>query len=161
MKKGELLMKENILPRGWKLSFELNPVGEVGGFSSIIHATINGNIGAAGERIPAVWFISNTRKMHITSDIGGNTNYVYNTNFNLPRDRFSTIVIQQIQKADLTYHYQIIINGKLIHSVLNHKPKIFQNVKYYVGDPWFTPAKTELRNIKLHKHAHKCKYIFL
>ena len=92
-------MKENILPRGWKLSFELNPVGEVGGFSSIIHATINGNIGAAGERIPAVWFISNTRKMHITSDIGDNTNYVYNTNFNLPRDRFmlpSTEISEQL-----------------------------------------------------------------
>ena len=152
-------MRRKTLLRGWKLSFELNPVGEVGGYSSIIHATINGNRGH-GQRIPAVWFLSNTRKLHIVSGVGANYNYIYNTKFNLPRNRFSTIVIQQIQKNDLSYHFQIIINGRLIHSVLNSRPKVFHNVKYYGSSPWYKPAKAMIRNVNLEQYKHRgmCKF---
>ena len=148
-------MTKKTLQRGWKLSFEVNPVGEIGGYSSIIHATINGDIGSPGRRTPAVWFISNTRKMHIASDVGGNSNYYYNTKVDLPRNRFSTVVIQQIQQHDLSYHYQIIINGRIVHSVYNSQPKIFHNVKYYASDPWYNPARAMIRNVNLEQYNHR------
>ena len=103
----------------------------------------------------------NTRQLHITAPVNGNRNYVFNSK-PLPITGYSHVVVRQIQYGPYNYyHYEIWINGKQLVNVVNQKAVVLQNVKYYVGDPWYTPAKTELRNIKLHKHAHKCKYIFL
>ena len=148
--KNKLLTTKDVLPLGWKVSFDLNPYAVVGGFSSILHGTIDTNLGKNGDRIPAIWFWPGTTKMHMCSAISGNANYCFNTLTGLKLNETSNIVVQQVlDPKDGKYHYKIFINGKQVFSVINTRPEVFKNVKYYSGDPWYGPAKAKLTNFKL------------
>ena len=148
--KGKVLKTKDVLPLGWKVSFDLNPYAVVGGFSSILHGTINTDNRNYGDRTPAIWFLSGTTRMHMCSAINGNRNYCFNTPTGLNLHETSNIVVQQIlDPKDGKYHYKIFINGKQVFSVINTRPQVFKNVKYYSGDPWYGPAKAKLTNFKL------------
>ena len=145
-----VLATKDVLPLGWKVSFDLNPYAVVAGVSSILHGTINNNHGKYGERIPAIWFHHGTTTMHMCSAISGNPNYCFNTPTGLKLHETSKIVVQQVlDPKDGKYHYKIFINGKMVFSVINTRPEVFKNVKYYSGDPWYGPAKAKLTNFKV------------
>ena len=160
LKRNKLVRKVKVLKRGWSLSFAIKPTGVVKGWSNIMHATLGKNSKRYGDRTPGVWFISGTTKLHICSAVSGNRNRCYNS-APLPKKKFSRILIRQIQKRNFKYYYQIFINGKKKFDVLNTKPKVFKNVKYYASDPWYKAAKAQLRNMKLRMFRHKGeKHVF-
>ena len=125
-----------------------------------MHATTGGNIAQYGDRTPGIWFHSQTTKLHICSAVNGNKNYCFNSE-PLPLNRASTIIVQQIQTVvGDQYHYEIIINGNKVISVLNTQPEKFDNVKYFASDPWYKPAKVSMKNFKVKKYKHKGKWYF-
>ena len=155
LKKNRLIKYVTFLAQYWKLSFQIKPLRTVKGWSSILHATIGKNNGRFGDRTPGIWFHGGSTKLHICSAINGNPNRCYNSK-PLPRNKFSTILIQQVrvrkrygQKYMIRIHFQVFINNKKVVDVVNQKPKIFRNVRYYAGDPWFQPAFAILRNFRL------------
>ena len=149
-------MTKKVLLLGWRVVFHIQPFDIVHGWGSVLHATIGGNIGKYGDRIPGVWFLPGKTQLHICSAVNGNKNYCKNTK-PLPLNKFSTVVIQQIQKAPFGnhYYYQIIINNIVEHDVLNTRPKAFHNVKYYLGDPWYWAARAFVRGLSVVNLAHK------
>ena len=150
-----MIATKDVLPRGWKVSFKLNPLGVEKGWSSVLHATIGKNHGRHGDRTPGVWFLSGTTRMHICSTVNGNANYCYNTAV-LPLNIQSTVSVQQIQSPkNHQYYFQIYINGKKVHEILNESPQIFNNVKYYASNPWYNPAKAVLTDFKMVTYEHK------
>ena len=151
------------LSQHWKLQFSIKPFHTKHGWTNIMHATIGGNVGKIGDRIPAVFFNSRTTKLHICSAVSGNKNFCKNTNA-LPVNKFSSVIIQQIPKQrrygtrsyGTQYHYQIIINGKTVLDVVNKYPQVFHKVSYYVSDPWYPPAVAIVSNFRI--HVFKVKY---
>ena len=152
-----LLKQISVLPRGWTLSFDIQPLGLVNGWANILHGTTRIDHGEYGARTPGIWFWSNTRQLLISSAVNGNSNFHF-TSAALPFNKYSHIVIRQIQSGHLNlYHYEIWINGVRQLDVVNNKAVVFQNVKYYVSDPWYIQAKAGLKNINLVTHPHKGK----
>lgn len=136
------------------MAFDLKPLGTRRGWSSILHATTGGNIARYGSRTPGIWFISNTNRLHICSAVNGRKNHCFNTP-QLEQDVYSKILIRQKQKEDGKYWYEIFVNDKLLHQVVNRKPQAFKNVKFYESDPWHKAAEACLRNLvlKVYKHS--------
>ena len=150
-----MITQRNTLLRGWRVSFQINPFGTVNGWSNIMHATIGKNIGRYGDRTPGIWFHSGTTKLHICSAVNGNANYCYNS-LSIPLHKHSSIIVQQIQSAsNHQYYYQIFINGKRYINLLNKRPQIFSNVKYYASDPWHQAAHATIRHFRLTMYKHK------
>ena len=93
--------------------------------------------------------------MHICSTVNGNANYCYNTPA-LPLNKQSTVTVKQVQSPkNHQYYYQIYIDGKKVHEILNESPQTFNNVKYYASDPWYHPAKAFVTDFKLVTYEHK------
>ena len=160
--KGRVIKQVKVLPRGWRLQFALKPLGLIHGWSNILHATTGGNNGKYGYRIPGIWFHSRTSKLHICSAVNGNPNYCYNSHA-LPIHKKAIITVQQIQRRRMygnryygyRYHFEVYINGVRKISVVNNKPAIFHNVKYYASDPWHKAALAVASHFKLVTYGHR------
>ena len=157
LKKSTLIAERETLLRGWKLSFTLNPFGTVKGWSNILHGTIGKDNGRNGDRIPGIWFYSQSTKLHICSSVNGNMDYCYNS-APIPLHKNNLIQIQQVQlESNHQYYYQIFINDKRVLNILNKVPLTFKNVKYYASDPWYNPAHATIHNFNLTMIKHKGK----
>ena len=155
MEKGKVIKELDVLPRGWKVSIEIKPLSEVKLHTSIFRGTIGGNYKEHGDRIPAIFFKRSSNNLIICSSINDNANYVTNIPIELPVNKWTKIVVQQIQKDDLKYHYEIFINGKKNLSIVNKKPRIFKNVKYFASDPFYQAANAVIRNVVIEKYQAK------
>ena len=155
LKKSNVIKIVKDLPRGWKLSFKLFPFAIVGGYSSVLHATIGRDNGRHGDRIPGIWLHPN-KQLFICSSINGNANVCFFSKTTLPLFNNSTVVVQQIQSPiNHQYYFQVDVNGKRVYDTLNEKPMSFNDVKYYASDPWSTPAKAILTEFELVTFKHK------
>ena len=153
-------MRRKRLLRGWTLSMSIKPTGKVSGWSNIFHATIGKNHGRYGDRVPGIWFHSNTNKLHITSAVSGNVNHRFDK-IVLPENKFTKLMVRQIQKEDDNrYHYQIFVNNKKVYEVVNTKPTVFNDVVFYAADNWYKPAKAQLRKVNFVMHKHRGKLSF-
>ena len=112
-------------------------------WTNVFHFSQNGNIDVYGDRIPAV-FIHKAGYFHICSGVNGNKDFSKDVPFVLGKKY--NLEIQQKKENGKKIHgiqiendktiYEIKINGKIILSTENKKPRDFDNVKVYVSDPW-------------------------
>ena len=72
------------------LSFTIRPLGKKRGWQNIIHNTFtNKNCCGAGDRWPAIWFYSNTTRMHIRlGKASRNWNNGHNPTYQLPLNQY-------------------------------------------------------------------------
>ena len=155
MKKGKVIKELDVLPRGWKVAIEIKPLSKIKAHTSVFRGTIGGNYKDHGDRIPAILFKRSSNKLIFCSSINDNANYVTRIPIELPVNKWSKIVVQQIQKNDLKYHYEIFINGKKKLSIVNEKPRSFNNVKYFASDPFYKPADAMIKNVVIDKYQPK------
>ena len=47
------------------------------------------------------------------------------------------------------YEFRIEVNGKLIHNIINTKPAVFENLKFYASDPWHRNYNGRIRHISI------------
>ena len=144
------------LPRGWTVSIQINPHSKSTGFTTIVHATKGGNYGYGG-RIPGIWFKPGTTQLLICTQIDKNDNACHTSN-PLQVGKFSTLEVAHQQDTQINakhYIFTIKLNGIKIYHVTNTLPHIFTDVKYYSGDPWYAPAKANLKHFKLTTYKHK------
>ena len=81
--------------KNYQVSVDVYPMATVNGWSSLLHIGLGGNIDV-GDRNPAIFFHSDSFKLHLTSNINGNPNSVFDTEALTP-GKWTTIVIQQQQ----------------------------------------------------------------
>ena len=144
------------LPRGWRLYVEIRPYGRNKDWSNIIHATVKKDVGE-GYRLPLINFQKRSSGLHICYDVNNDNNYCFDTD-PLPMLNFSSVVVQQIQKSDGGYEFQIIINNILVHSTPNTNPQAFGDVWYYASDRWRDAAKATIKNFDVKTFVHKGKW---
>jgi len=151
--RGYLVDNIPTLQAAWYVSFEVNPKATVARQSNIIHFTINKDVGSYGDRVPGVWFISHTTKLHICSAVSGNVNYCFQTN-PLRLNAFTKVEIANTFVSNGQSWYEIRVGGQQVHRVRNTRPAYFANVKVYRGDPWYNPSKAEIKNLVFNNLPH-------
>ena len=155
-----MIARRASLPLGWRVSVQIRPLGIRNGFSSILHASIGGDAKNYGDRTPAIFFRPKSTGLHICSAVSGNPNYCFDSQ-PIRRNAYTTVVIQQVQKPKYgnLYFYQIFINGRKVRDVLNTRPQVFRNVRYFASNPFLQPAIANIRNFRLTNTPKKRKYI--
>ena len=112
-----------VLPKLWKtynVSFEVKPKT----FSqtrSVLQLTIGGNYGAYGDRTPGLWFDND--ELLIKSAVNGTVGYGYGVKLSssstkVKENQWSIVEVSQ-RLRDGKYHFEIKVDGELLHSVEN------------------------------------------
>ena len=149
LSKGKLYQTVATLGEQWYLSFDIKPgTKRISTLSSIVHATVKENNNRVGARIPAVFFLANSRKLRICTGLGNNKNHCYNSPKNLPTNRYTNVQVRQNwdTKANV-YKYIINIDGQEKRSVTNTRAQTFKFVKLWAADKWHSPADAHIRNL--------------
>ena len=119
---------------------------------NIMHMT-TGNDNGLGARVPGVWANKN-KYFHSCFHVNGDDDYCQDYDYQL--DKLYHFEISQHNKPSQYYStgeatYRIMVNGEVIHEIINTTPMKFQNVKLYLGNPWyetFAPYGT-VSNLKI------------
>ena len=129
----------------YEVTFSVKPTAFTRGYSNVLHFTTGGDHGKFGYRIPGVWF--NWNKLHICESVKHSYNYCANSQ-GLAKNKWTDVKIVN-KKIDSIYWYTVYVNGKQIARTDNPGARTYKNVKVYVTDPWHTPFKGFLRNLKI------------
>lgn len=113
--------------------------------SNVIRLTHANSNYKYGSRNPAV-FLFPENIAHICTSLNENANHCFNSEV-LTIGTYNTILIKQVfYKVDV-YKYMIAINGTTVHSTLNYGAKMFENVKLYASDAFYSPALVNIKNL--------------
>lgn len=63
------------------------------------------------------------------------------------------LLVSYPQEADGKYYYKIFVDGVEKYSKEQTKPMVYENVKIYSPDPWYTPADADVKNIKYENYG--------
>eukprot|EP00111_Clytia_hemisphaerica_P017532 TCONS_00051901-protein len=146
--KGKMTSVIPRVDREWYLSFDIKPENKlIYGWGSIIHLTTGGNHGKVGYRIPGIWFNPNSRRLHICYAINHYHNRCINTHA-LAANKWTSIQVVQVFDSGLyQFKYIILINNVVKATLINSRPRSFQNVQVWTADPWHHAANALLRNL--------------
>jgi hypothetical protein len=132
------------LPLDYEVGFTLTPDADmVDGWSNIIHiSATGGNCCNYGDRVPAVWFYANTRRMHVRDGSAGNGNNGCDPEEQLPAGERSTVQIQ-LQPGALA----VLINGEAkCEGDRNDGRTIHENARVFASDPWHAATLATINN---------------
>lgn len=157
IKNNVIDLKSFKMGKDYELEFIIKPLGKVWGWSNILHNTFTGqNCCRVGDRYPAIWFWSNTTRMHIICGAKGSSNWNTgdNPNYNLPINKESTVNIRlqnNIFSVRITDQ-----NGKIVYqrnqTVKSNKPPKYiteEQSKFYFSDPWYRSSNVQIKNMML------------
>ena len=125
--------------------------------TNVLHFSAGGDDNANyGNRIPAV-FIQNrgldNSYIQIASAVSGDKNHMVHVQFFVGRKY--NIHIRQYKDAGQHY-YEVKVNGATFDNRVNTKPTRFQNVKFYLSNPWTTSFAAEWGNVcNVHIRSHE------
>ena len=144
LKRNTLLGTVN-LPIDYTVSFDITPNGRAGGWRNIIHVTATGgNCCSYGDRAPAIWFYSNTRRFHM---IDGHAK-VGNDECPIRQqlaDKKTTHVQIEMQRSFVNVYW----NGKKMCREKRSDRKNWPKAKVYASDPWYNPALATIANFAI------------
>ena len=146
------------------MSLDIKPTGLVGTHGNIFHIGNGPDRGSYGDRIPAIWFLPGTTKLHITSAVNGLNNYRPDDTDPIPMNEWTLVEISQLRQTDGSYQYTIKINDQIYDQIINNDAREFENIKVYTGDNYsFAPAAT-IRNLKINtfpeSYVYNCKFSY-
>ena len=143
LKKNNLLKKIKI-NKNYTLMFSIMPKGKLPGWTNIIHSSIsNKNCCNPKDRLPGIWFHSNTTKLYIVNSTS-NSNFSFTVPKELPLNRETHIKLSVIEN-----HFTLKLSGGINYSkTLTINKERMEGMSYlYVSDPWHTSANTLVKNI--------------
>ena len=79
-----------------------------------------------GSRMPSVWLRAETNILLICSTVNGNGNYCFYSEETPVDEEFHLDIRQFWTKGK--WLYEIVLQGEVVHSVLNYEPMTFENV---------------------------------
>ena len=114
------------------------------------------------HRIAALWIEKNpedSRKINanIQACVNGDRAKVMSV---VTKDQWHALEIGQYAKrmenTDVTHHYYVTIDGRIIYEVQNFDPITFHDVRVFLSDPWYPAAYGVIRKFKYRKYDDFC-----
>jgi len=129
----------------YDLTFSIRPIRKVSGWSNILHATKGGNYGRATDRNPAIWFFSNSYRLHIRQGRKGHRNDGCDPGQHLKHNRWTNVKVS-LRKTRM----RVFFNGRNVCNGPAYKDAIApqSRMKFYAADPWYRAAGAQLRNVR-------------
>ena len=129
--KGKLVWSTSDWSDEFKVEYDVIVTEELSqGWGNLFHVTTGEDMGE-GSRIPAVFV--NQDFFHICYNFNG-TEYCHNYNYKLNEEYH--FEISQNKNSNGEAIYNIKVNGKTFHEIINTTPLKFQNVMLYLSNPW-------------------------
>ena len=140
------LVKQINIDRDYRLEFTIMPTGKIPGWSNILHSTLTGaNCCAPGDRMPGIWFFSNTTRMHIRSGDQSCGNCGIDPPVQLPLNKETRVVVE-MNAEYMTVAYT---------GAISHKSTIKRGVQrptgkahFFVSDNFYNAAQARVKNMK-------------
>jgi len=127
------------------VSFDVKATSFINKWQSVIYFTIddidqkNSDLGVYGCRIPAVYIAKSTgttSHLMFASAINGNPNeYYIDVNNDISVGEWNNIEIAQTHDGDVTYSFEVKLNGQSVYTSTNTQAQEFSNVRVYAGSP--------------------------
>ena len=147
VKRNNYILTIPVMKREFSLQVDFKPMKKTPGWTNLMRLTSVPKNTGAGARIPAIFFHSNTYKLHVCFSINGNSNSCWNSQ-PLEEKKMVRLSIVQTLQFGKDYRYAISINGKEEYQTGNSKAQEFENVKMYAGDEYYNPAGANIEKIK-------------
>ena len=158
--KGDLVWSTSDWSDEFKVEYDVIVTEDLPpGWKSLFHVT-TGEDGGEGGRIPAVFV--NDKYFNINYPVNGNIDYYQNYNYELNKEYHFEISQNKNSKGEAIYN--IKVNGKSFHEIVNTTPLKFKDVKLYLSDPWYETLAPfgKLSNLKIIADLTMLsKYIFI
>ena len=141
---GYLLTTISTKPE-YEFFFNIKPISVAGSWSSIIHLTASGDSGGLDARIPGVWFSPGTTQIIVfISDNSVLGVQCQGSIQSLPLNIYTSVLIR-VDGMTLSTYINGILEGSCLLSA--RLIRTLDNVKVYLGDPWYPPAKAYVKNV--------------
>jgi len=130
----------------YDLSFDIRPMRKVRGWANILHfSKRNANYGQATDRSPAIWFYSNSYRLHIRQGRKGHVNDGCDPRQHLPHNRWTNVKVS-LRRTRM----QVFFNGRNVCNGPAYKDAVApqSGMKVYAADPWYHAAGAQLRNLR-------------
>ena len=131
----------------YEVSLDVKPTGVSGTYTSLFRVNRGADSAVPGDRLPVIFFRTNRKELYICTAIGTNKNHCFSDRYVFPLSVFTNIKIQQQRFLNDSYQYSIKVNGVVKLQVINTHPITLYNAKVYLGDPWYNPAKAQIKNL--------------
>ena len=130
----------------YSIVFEVKPIAFSSGLQSVVHLIESNNNGLPGKLFLAVWFNSLAGNLVISSDVSGNKGFHYIYDGTIALNEWTEVSVSQFKYSDVEYVYEIKLNGKQVHSIMNEGAQEFSNIKVYASDPFSLPLVGSIKN---------------
>jgi len=134
------------IPVDFEIGFDVTPSDELeGSWGSIIHiSATGGNCCGYGDRVPAVWFKPNDRRLHIRDGHGANGNEGCDPDDQLPAGETTSVTLQMTASG-----FTVLYNGTVKCEGNRGDRQFFPLATVWAPDPWHAPARATLANFYL------------
>jgi len=129
----------------YEVSLTVRPIGVVSGWTNVLHITAGDeNNQKMGDRIPSIFFISRSTKLHISTGCNGNKNTNINPPESLPIGKDTKVTIR-VDDDVFTVHY----DGREVGRKACIKPfePNGQLASVYLSNPWYLNSKAIVGNV--------------
>ena len=131
--KGNLVWSTSDWSDEFKVEYDVIVTEELSqGWGNLFHVTTGEDMGE-GSRIPAV-FVNQDKFFHICYNFNG-TEYWHNYNYKLNEEYHFEISQNKNSKGEAIYN--IKVNGKTFHEIVNTTPTKFKDVMLYLSAPLY------------------------
>ena len=133
------------------MEFMLTELFNTDDWYNVYHATISDDNDVYGSRIPGIWVHMKdgitTIRIHIA--INEYKNHFADAKISsVEVNKWIAINVSQ-SKIGGDYHFKYEMNGTVIYTEKNTKPRQYENVTIYISDPWYSPVPGYIRNVYL------------
>jgi len=116
-------------------------------WGNVFHMTTGGDNVKIGNRVPAVWVNGPGKFLYVANGVNGNKDYV--KRYTVKLKTWYHVQIKQVENKAKKIVYTILVNNKVISSLVNTKPREYKNVKAFVADPWYPALDGHIKNIQI------------
>uniref|UniRef100_A0A7M5WQS8 Uncharacterized protein n=1 Tax=Clytia hemisphaerica TaxID=252671 RepID=A0A7M5WQS8_9CNID len=160
LERGRLFEIIPVWPKLWRISFKIKPSKEaLQQRSNIFQFTTGESCCDHGFAIPGVWIEENTRSLYMVTSINDNGNQVFVTDnrfIKLPSDRFTEVIIQQVEGyRPGQYVFRVQVNNLLATIMVNRKAREYKNVKVFTSSPDWQTANVEIKDFDFEPRGYK------
>ena len=138
------LLKKIMINQDYNITFSIIPLGTLNGWSNILHSSISNS---DKDRLPAIWFKSNTTQLYIVVSTKSNPNMSFTCPKRLPLNKEAHIRIS-VKATHLTINIAGSVNYQKTIVIDSDRKK--GNTYLYLSDPWYQASDALIKNLVWH-----------
>lgn len=147
VKKNTALPKISHLPKNYDVEFDITPRGKVSGWSNVMHLSHdNNNSGAYGRRIPGIWFMPNSLRLHVRDGDSSDGNAGCDPAKHLTKNQKTNVRVEIRERSTKVFYDDAEVCSR---NVAANKRHSFNNVWAYAADPWYKASNASVNNIRV------------